>query len=271
MTSAIRSHQWRQGSVLPRAMLPSVQEYAPRVLTEDDCCIVISQSCDVVHHDLDAEPKVELVLARSLRSPANGTFTHAKNARRLHFFVEQDRTAISYEALARERFLVPRQLLGHHPPDSTRRIAKTELRTLLSWIWSRYGRQAFPDNFNERIAHVVERKIKPILKALPKLKTLYVSLSSWEELPAGEDYKIFLVGTLQVEDFGDAQARNTAELGILKIAATLRSCTGIQVPDAQVLSEAEMTLDHVRKLERWNFDSISLQDRDGHVFSDLEL
>jgi hypothetical protein len=253
------------------AMLPRIQEYAPRALTEDDCCVVISQSCDVVHRDFAIEPAVELVLARSLRSPANGTYTYAKNARRLHFFVEQGRQEIPHEALARERFSVPRELLGEHPPDSTRRLGKTELRALLNWIWSRYGRQAFPDKFNDRITQVVERKIKPILKKLPRLKTLYVSLSSWEELPADTDYKVFLIGTMQVEDFETVETRTAAEKGILQIASSLRSCAGVQVSEAQVLSEADITLDYVRTLERWNFDHISLQDTDGHVFSDLEF
>lgn len=272
MVAAIRSHQWRQGSVVPTAMHYLLQEHAPRVLTEEDCCLVLSQSCDVVHHDLAVEPVVELVLAKPLQESAvDGTYTYAKNARRLHFLINTGQSQLGHEALARERFSIPRRHLATLPPDGTRRLDPAELRSLLTWIMARYGRPAFPDNFNGRVGSAAEKKIRQVLKRLLRLKSLYASLNAWDELPEGKDYQVYLVGTLQVEDFRDPAVRLATEKGMLEIAASLSVCKGIVVKNAEVQSEATITLDHLRNLVRWNLDFISLQDADGHVFAGLDL
>lgn len=271
MVDAIRSHQWRQGCVIPASLHSKLQAHAPRSLSESDCCIVLSQSCDVVHQDLVVEPIVELVLAKRLTGVLDGTFTYAKNARRIHFMVETNKVPTGHEALARERFSIPRHYLAEQPPDTTRSLDAAELRSLLAWIMSRYGRHAFPDAFNKRTGPTSERKIKPILKKLPKLKSLYVTLSSWHELADGKAYRIYLVGTLQTEDFKDLATRTSAEKSLLEIAAALNRCEGITVINAEVLSEATVTLDQLRNLVRWNLDFISLQDADNQVFAGLDL
>ncbi len=271
MIEAIRAHQWRQGSVIPPSMHVGLASYAPRPLNDDDCCIVISQSCDVVHGDLAVEPIVELVLARPLPGALDGTFTHAKNARRLQFCVRTSSGLAKHEALVRDRFSIPRHQLAGGPPDPTRRVEPEDLRALVTWVLSRYGRQAFPDEFNKRTGPISEKKVRPILKRLTKLKSLYVSLKTWDELPPEKSYEVYLLGTLQVEDYKVSATRSGTEKGILEIAAALQTCDGISVINAEVQSESEVTLDHVRNLVRWNLDYISLQDKDNHVFAALDL
>lgn len=265
MTEAIRANGWRQGSIVAPSDHPAIQQYAPCSLAARDCCIVLSQSCDVVCRDLEAEPIVEIVLASRLNSPADGNYTHAKNARRLHFHIVVNGNLEGYEAHIRSRFSIPRSLLQTVRPDVERAVRPLELSEIISWILARYDRVAFPDEFNSRIAATVAKKIKPALEKLTRMKSIYVGLNTWDELPADQKYSMTVLGTLQAEDFEQPEIRQAMEQGLSVVAAALHNVPGIVVEDFTVLSEADVTLDLVRTLARWNFDYISLRDPSAHV------
>jgi len=264
MVGAIRANGWRQGAVFSADAHESLRPYADCDLRADDCCIAISQSCDLLCDDMDSEPIVEVVLARKLNGELDGNYTHAKNARRLHIEIDTNDSRDAYELEVRHRFSIPRSMLCQHSPDLSRRLDSASLTTIVHWIVGRYQRQAFPDAFNERTAKAIDRKIKPILRKLPRLTALYVALKSWDELPANETYIIELVGTVRREDFADPTIRRQIEQGLAKIAQSLNDCDGIEVEDSEVRSEAKITLDEVRLLARWHFDHISLRDAEAH-------
>lgn len=73
--------------------------------------VLLTQDCDILHHDYDAEPDVELHVARLVIEP-NGNLFHAKNPRRLQFTVA-DRT---YEIKMHERCRLPRTCLLDNVP-----------------------------------------------------------------------------------------------------------------------------------------------------------
>src|SRR6266571_876072 len=262
---AIRANGLPQGSLFPTSDHSVLQPFSKQELTSKSCCVVISQSCDLVCPDLVAEPAAELVLAHALGSAADGSFTHAKNPRRLHFHVKISTGSMAHEAHIRDRFSVTRSLLATHRPDQTRELPDEDVQDLISWILARYERTAFPDEFNVRIRAITEQKIKPILKKLPKLRALYVALSSWDELKAGETYKISLLATVRVEDFEDSSTKAAIEKGVGQICAALSTCDGVMLEDSEVLPENEVTLAMIRNLARWNFDYISLRDPGEHV------
>lgn len=260
MVDEIRANGWRQGAILLSASHPALSSYTRESIADTDCCVVISQSCDVLCPNFDTEPTVEFLLTRAIGSEANGNFTHAKNARRLQFEIDVDGELVVYEAQARHRFTVPRSILASHRADANRRLTSESLSDAIQWIVARYSRHALPDNFNVRTSRVVDRKVKPILAGLKRLKALYIALQDWEELGPEKPYEVSLLGTMKAEDFGQPVERTAVEEGLTKIATALASCRGIEVLDAAVRSEADVTLDDVRYLVRWNFDYISLRD-----------
>jgi hypothetical protein len=265
MVEEIRAKGWRQGSIFSPQTHKALAEFAPTVLQPTDCCIVVTQSCDIVCPDFDAEPVAEVVLARKLDSPTDRNFTHARSARRLHLQVEITGTERGYEAQIKERFNVPRRLLAAHNPDPDRKVRDTDYNDLITWLVARYDRHAFPDAFNERIRAATELKIKPILKKLPKIKALYMALKTWDELPEETAYRLELLITLNAEDFEVIQTRQAVEKGAMGIAAALSECPGIEVDDARVFSEKEVTLDMLRYVGRWNFDYMSLKNPSVHI------
>jgi hypothetical protein len=264
MIEVIRANGWGQGSIFRPSDHGALQEHARCTLADTDCCIVISQSCDLLCNDFEAEPIAELVLARRLNSPLDGNYTHVRNARRLQFHIEVASAPIGFDARIRDRFSIPRSFLARYQPDPLRRLLQTEHFEVINWILARYDRVAFPDEFNRRIAEVVERKVKRVLKQLTAMKAIYIALNSWDELQAGQDYKISLLGTLSVEDFRDPSTRAAMENGLGRIAAALNFSKGVIVEEADVQSEATVTLDHLRNLARWNFDYISLGSPEQH-------
>lgn len=265
MIEKIRGGGWRQGSVFPTTAHSALTAYARCPIYATDCCIVLTQSCDIVFADFDLEPTVELVLARKLDSPTDGNFTHARSARRLHFHVETSGMELGYEAYIRDRFTAPRQLLADYAPDDKRGLSDSDYSDLIAWVVARYKRDAFPDAFNERIRATVEQKIKPALKKLPKIKALYLSLHTWDELPDKAVYQMQLVVTLNSEDFENISVRQPIEKGALQIATALNDCSGVVVEEATVLSEKDVSLDMLRYYGRWNFDYLSFKDPAKHV------
>jgi len=264
MVEEIRANGWRQGSIFPASSHPALQQYSRTEIVETDCCIVISQSCDLVCRDMDAEPVAELVLARKLDSPTDGNYTHTKNARRLHFHIDVNGAPVGFDAQIRDRLAVPRSLLARFTPDPNRILRDAELKELITWILARYSRAAFPDEFNLRVGPIVEKRVKPVLKDLKELTAIYLALDNWDELGEDDVYTISVLGTLTVEDFEDATIRARIEAGLAKIAAALGRVKGIRVDNSQLESEAVVTLDLLRTLARWNFDYISLRDVGGH-------
>jgi hypothetical protein len=265
MIDDIKRHEWRQGDILPADARQAIQSHIDVELFHNDCCIIASQSCDVLCADFAAEPAVELVIARPVAGAADGNYTFAKNARRLHLEVLIDTEPRIYEALANERRSFPRHHLATYAPDTRRRLSADTTEQIVQWLVSRYRRKAFPDAFNARTAVVFDRKIKPRLKRLTQVTALYVALSRWDELPPGVDYKMVLLGTMLRSQYTDPALRAAAETGIGEIAASLATCVGIDVEDFAVRSEADVTLDEARQLSRWHLDYVSLGDSAKHA------
>ncbi len=92
------------------------------------------------------------------------------------------------------------------------------------------------------------------------VSAVYVQLPD-VELPADEDYQILLRGTVLADDFAVPEQRASAELALLTMASILSECPGIDVLNSDVVSEADFSLDDVRRVKRWDpLDPLSLSD-----------
>lgn len=262
---AIRKHGWRQGSVLPKEAHEALSRVRGTPIGKEHCCIVLSQSCDVVHDDLKTEPTVELLAARRLSgNKKDGNYTFGKNARCLHFDVEEGAVSIAHEAFARDRFSVSRALLGEFVRDQNRALSPETVSLLVRWVVARFSRTAFPDAFNDRLS-AQDKKLKKALAKLDKVESLYLALQTWDELPPDDPYRIALVGVLRAEDAENAEVRQRIEHALGELAACINRCAGLVVDDHQLCADSEMTLRDARYLARWYLDAISLKDPEHQI------
>src|SRR5258708_26544631 len=109
-TPQIPDRRWRQGSVIPHQAL---EAHLLPVVDPEALYILLTQDCDILHHDYDTEPSIELHMARPATGE-DGNLLHAKNPRRLQFTTG----GRLYEINMHERCLAPRAcLLGHVPRE----------------------------------------------------------------------------------------------------------------------------------------------------------
>jgi len=111
----IENAAWRQGSLLATPMVNHL--VAKRLLpaqSSDGVWCVLTQDCDLVHHGLSGEPKVEFVFARHVDNPNMG-YAWSKNARELHLRDESLEQSFAFHA--RDRETVPRWLLCNFQPS----------------------------------------------------------------------------------------------------------------------------------------------------------
>lgn len=256
--------QWRQCDVLRGEHVEALasEGLVPTSWAhEGSSTLVISHSCDIGFHDLDAEPTVELLRLRHLSdNERDGNFMYGKNPRRYHLAIEQDHGALWVDVDLRERTDVPRGQLLKHQPDSERTLAQRDARGLAIWRGKRYWRQGFPDEFNRRVAPAAT-KVRDLLKKQGGrlLSGIYLLLQSDEELPASEPYTLSVRGTLPLPD-SDAPANQTSALGtIQELAKLLSALNGVEVEEWEVVSEAEMSLDDLNFYKRWDYDDLSVR------------
>lgn len=77
-----RATQWRQGLVVPSDSAVALQLFGT-LEASTKRAVVISHDCDLAQES-EIEPKVVEVIVGTRVAEANGNFTHAKTARRLH-------------------------------------------------------------------------------------------------------------------------------------------------------------------------------------------
>lgn len=161
----LRKHGWRQGSVLPPALMDAARESASRhhphpiEIRPDDWLIVVSHTCDVRNRGKPVnEPTVEVLVARVYGGKPDSREIHGKNSRRFHFDGEHAGSTIRLVASIHDRLPIDRLLLAQHPPDASRIVGHPGLdksdrtiETLATWVAKRYQRQAFPDEFDNAV------------------------------------------------------------------------------------------------------------------------
>lgn len=249
---------WRQGCILPVDMVRNLQESSekglPRNINELDLLIVVSHDCDVTNSSFEAEPDAEFILARCVPiETKNASLFSGRNPRRFQFLVQSEQL---YEISIHDRFLIPRQLLTHNAPDVERKLIKDLVKQICLWLSKRYFRAAFPDSFNNRIKKAQD-KIRPKLqKTGQEITAIYISVSD-EELESDQVYEIDIRATMQCEAYENIDLRRRAQEIIDLIGSKLNECEGIEVLDSSIVSEAEVSIDDLRILKRWDYDYIS--------------
>ncbi len=243
---------WRQGSVLPLSLVHTLKEQKrlPSDINDQDLLIIVSHDCDLNNPRFEAEPNVELLLA-GLSAEKNGSYSWGKNPRKFQFLSNSQ----LYEASVHDRFTILRSLLLGHKPDAERPLEHEVARQICLWLSKRYFRSAFPNSFNDRIKRAESVIRKELQKRGQDITAIYILVGD-DEL-SDRPYRIIIKATMKCEKYENATLREDAQGAVDKVGVEIDNCEGIEVLDSSLVSEAEISIDDLRLLKRWDYDSLS--------------
>jgi len=223
--------------------------------------ILLSQDCDIAHSSYEAEPYIELLVARPVpQEQHEGGLFHGKNPRRLQFTTTVERRDQLYSVNIIEKTRLNRQILLQGLPDGRIQIDAATIDLLARWTGKRYTRPAFPDEFNERCRPAAKR-VNARLKAKGHLITgLFLQLDSYEELPPRQDYRIILRATALPETCDDLEQERVVLSLISDIEKALNDCAGVMVAEVALDSERDLSLYELRFVRRWDYDFLSYRE-----------
>lgn len=253
---------WRQGSLIQD--IDALELSAILGIQFDDSCffIIASQSCDIANNQIEADPFIELSLARGI-SKQNGNLTHNKNPRLLHTNVLHRSADIDIaqelhiELKAFEKFQLPKEALLGRNPDPECFFSDDLLRSYVEWLSARYSRPALPTAFNDRIRNADNKnKLRDkAKKASISLTGIYVSIFPDTEIGHDDTYNVQLLGLLPANFQGDRTSANSAMQtyeGILKEAG-MNVTTSLQTED-------QISIAVMRRFKRFYLDDLSFKD-----------
>lgn len=204
LAAALNSAGWQQFVFVKSEDHPTVLDGTGyEKLTADSRWIVVTHSCDIVHHT-DQELFVELLALERMQKVSDDDL--AKQSPRLRYlaaYVHGDLSPIWFTARASFRVSVLRERLRSLSPDNAISLRSAQdndgLRgksehELSQWLAGRYNRSWAPTEFDKRLS----RNIVKIQQSLTRLRGLgvediFARVTPGEELGSGEQYEIDLV------------------------------------------------------------------------------
>ena len=147
-------------------------------------------------------------------------------------------------------------------------------RILKQWLAARYGRPAFPNEFERRLRKGnLERKIAKILQPDAQyLIGLFFDLGQQRgiEAPEGEPYALSIsvvYDTAKGDTAKGVDVRRLAEQAATKLRTLFEQVYGkaevaseIALDHCEAVADISMTLADLRRVDQWRLESLSLQD-----------
>ena len=249
---AIIEGGWRQGGLVPRELMDSIQWWGPAPAALPEFAVVVSQDCDVAS-PRDDEPIVEVV-GGAFATAENGNIRFAKNPRRLQVVVDERFANLEMSA----RGTLDRRRLLTTPAQST--LDDENRKTLATWMARRYRRDALPDAFNRHLEPLKDRVRAKLRPYANHIVPVLVKLNPEREIAPGERYELEFALVLHTgidADLKDAIEEKCFE-PLKGMLGRLFDVTQALFVDADKISYAFRM---ARKL--LDFDDLSLRDADG--------
>jgi len=253
---ALRGANWQQGSVCRNVDVPlllATPAHPQLACREDDWLVVVTQTCDLLQGDLVKEPQAELLRLSPSRPSINTSLGWGQHPR----FIQLERSAsglILYGSV-HDRVWIPKSRLDAIRPDTTRAISEEDTRMLAKWLASRYLRPAFPDAFNLRLQPVEKALGKFLRTQRKRLRAVYCTLSSMDELPDEDSYEAEFVLVYPYQDLTQAEGTELAD----SFEDIFTSCPGVEV-SAKGIRDSDFSMVHMLKYMKWDLDYLSFSD-----------
>ena len=272
LRAALKPAGWKQGRVIAAADVAAIRDSfvsadCAFAWPPDPVVLVCSQTCDLIHDRLEAEPCVECVVGEFIEQP-HPQKARNQNPRELDVAVIRDGQARYARFLMRRRVILPRELLLDRAPCAVTDIEPASLAIFVRWLRDRYARTALPDAFDRRIDNKARKKMEAALRQAPALLDLYIALNPIAELADGQEYSCSLLGAVSAQSREDPAQLQKAVDAVSKVAVLLGKCPGITMNEDAVKSEDEITLGDLRIFRRFGFEYLSLDD-EAHAVPEL--
>lgn len=261
-----RETPWRQGNLLGSDAIEALKLCHPE-FQEKTLVVVATHDCDLAQHP-DAEPRIEVVVGRL--TDKDGTYAHAKSARRLH--IEFSGTATfwaEFDAIA--KVLIAKTDLLPFLPRADAHLTPENHATFQMWLASRYRRSAFPDEFERRLTQetkLAEKIAKAVKPHGDLIAGVFFDVDEGEEVTrkdAADTYTldITILHTAEPDFIAADKAATAAAMAIEtafkeKLFEPTKTWQHIELRSCEAVSESVMSYLEFKQLKRWRLDHISL-------------
>lgn len=247
----LRKNGWRQGVIVQASLiLEGLPDGSPA--TDNDHAMVVSQSCDLVHHDLGNEPSAVILVLKSVSS-GKPEVMHGRNPRLLHFQATDGRW---FEAWAWNQIAIPRDHLAKKAAAVEIELFPKVLRCVLDWLAKRFTRIAFPENFNDAL----KPKSNAIGKLLKKNHEIFTEIllhiSPFDELDAGQHYELACYLLMAAGFYNEPKQLAEARAVAANLEKLFEDC-GLDVMECSPVSEATLTVAELNELVHWDYDHLT--------------
>lgn len=257
----IERRGWRQGAVLGPKLAERARAGKPSGIEVDasDWFIVVSHDCDVVNHQLDKEPTVELLRARVFKSGApDKQQLWGRNPRSLELLVEGSKSACLLRMRVHERWTIPRESLMEEEPLLV--LEEKPRRAIAEWLAKRYIRAAFPSSFDARWRLELRAWTKLLQKHSELLQGVYLRLSTLKELPPETPYRLHFMVAVPAARAAQSDWAQRKDALELEIESFWNRFSGIECVGVEARGTDDLTLAEIEAYLRFDADWVSFAD-----------
>jgi hypothetical protein len=257
--SAIKDKGWRQGSILPPALFRQVASELD--LDESSVAVLVTHSCDLVHHDFHKEPHAEVIVGRPC-DRLDHSRTPGKNPRVIQIELIHDGGRHAFEFSVHDRLRFDRTHLAAHSPSRDWHIEAGPLDDLTEWLARRYTRSAFPDEFNRRLAAARSfiKKGKRLFERQGEgVWAIFMRLDTPNELSEDSSYRVIVRIVTSTRLVSEPSERMRLEDVLLEpFVELLGQVPGIEVVDYDLVDMNEFSVAEATTMIRFeNWDYLS--------------
>lgn len=261
--NSTRDTPWRQGQVIASNLVPALEE--------GRIAVIITHDCDIPHHSLS---EVEYIAGLPVEK-ADKQFQRSRHARQLHIDFETRSGQVQCIQLQHQHTAYcPKSILDKSEPDENFRLSDEEKRSLKQWLVAKYGRPAYPNEFENRLKSAgVERKLRKKVEKVSQFLTgvfFHLGAERSKELPVDEPYflgiSIVYDGLQDVPESREAAIEAAKEIDeIFKIAFDGKNENSIVLDKCNAIADTQFSVADLRTADQWRLEFLSLEDSDDPV------
>lgn len=255
---------WQRGSFIEvpvdeqNPLFSNLSTSHQRLIRNGYVMIITLYDCALINGSFQAEPDVSYILARIIEKQDNGLVKN-KHERRLHFSANGGAEPSWFETHAGCTGTFEREILldKEIAPSLRFRTTKQEQQILGKWIARRITQPTFPDAFNLRIQN--KKKEALFKKFGDRVSGFYIRISpADQELDVSSDYEVSIIIAVRKEDARKAKSEEWGN----DISALIHQAfpKGVTLSSIELMSESQITLDHLRYYVQWANEYYSLRD-----------
>jgi len=264
----LMSQGWQQGSIISSESLTDL----PEELSNCPHFLILSQTCDVLSHNLNSEPTVELLPLKLLpKQKPDKNLANTYNPRRIQFQISIEGNEKWVESSIKDILLYPREKLEHFAPKASVEISPSRLRDLCIWRAARYLRPAFPETFEDALKtkfvskNSEEKIVFAEFQALVAehhalLGDLMITLEPEGELADGDFYTVKIIILMKPQLYAVPSNLATVKQVAKDIKTLLKKVDAFDSDSlsCEIFSTAQFTLEQASHYTDWSrYDYLS--------------